>query len=77
MAACALVQIAVCDNTVATKPVELPLPLTHANLLDAARKKFKSVTRQSRLFDGVSGTEIEAGCSDVTLASGAKVVQEM
>ena len=72
--ACVLVQIAVGDNAGATKLVELPLPLTHANLLDAARKKFKSVTKQSRLFDGVSGAEIEVGCEEVTLMSGAKVI---
>ena len=68
-----VVQLAVCDRPDATKPVELPLPITHLALLDAARKKFKSVSKQSRFFDGVSGIEIEVGCADVELA-GSKVV---
>ena len=43
------------------KRLEVPLPLTHEALLDVARKKFKSVTKQSRLYDGASGEEITAG----------------
>ena len=69
-----IVQVALCDNACVTKPAEVPLPLTHAVLLDAARRKFKTVSKQSRLFDGVSGSEIEVGCTNVQLASGAKVV---
>ena len=56
-----VVQIALCDNASATKPVEVPQPLTHKTLLAAACNKFKTVTRQSRIFDGVSGEEILAG----------------
>lgn len=69
-----LVQIALCDNAAASKPVEVPLPLTHAALLELARKKYKGVTKQSRLFDGVSGAEIISGAIDVELAAGGKIV---
>ena len=68
-----LVQLATTDNAF-FKPLEVPLPLTHAAILDVARKKFKTVTKQSRLFDGVSGEEIAAGAADVELAAGAKIM---
>ena len=69
-----IVQLAMCDKPDSMKPVELSLPLTHLNLLEAVRKKYKAATRQSRLFDGVSGAEIEEGCTDVELASSKVVV---
>lgn len=68
-----LVEIATTDNAF-FKPLECPLPLTHASLLDAARKKFKNVNKQSRLFDGVSGEELRADGAEVELALGAKIV---
>lgn len=68
-----LIQLATTDNAF-FKPLEVPLPLTHAAILDVARKKFKTVTKQSRLFDGVSGEEIAAGAANVELAAGAKVM---
>ena len=55
-----VVQFALCDNASATKPVELPTPLTHKSLLAAACNKFKNVSKQSRMFDGVNGVEILA-----------------
>ena len=66
------VQLATTDNAF-FKPVELPLPLTHAGLLDAARKKFKAASKQSRLFDARSGAEIRADAV-VKLAPGANVM---
>ena len=66
------VQLATTDNAV-FKPVELPLPLTHTGLLDAARKKFKAASKQSRLFDARSGAEIRADAV-VKLAPGANVM---
>jgi hypothetical protein len=69
-----LVQFALCDNASVTKPVEVPLPLTHATLIAVASKKFKAVTRQSRLFDGVSGEEILPSDHAVELETGDKVV---
>ena len=66
------VQLATTDN--AFKPVELPLPLTHAGLLDAARKKFKAASKQSRLFDATSGAEIVSTDAVVQLATGANVM---
>ena len=68
-----LIQYATTDNAF-FKPLEVPLPLTHAAMIDVARKKFKTVSKQSRLFDGVSGEEILAGAVDVELAAGAKVM---
>ena len=67
------VQLPMTDNAF-FKPVEVPLPLTHAGLLDASRKKFKAASKQSRLFDGVGGEEIKAGAVDVQLVTGAKVM---
>ena len=69
----AFIQFATTDNAF-FKPLEVPLPLTHAALLDVAKKKFKSVTNQSRLFDGVNGEEVSAGAVGVELAAGAKIV---
>ena len=66
------VQLATTDNAF-FKPVELPLPLTHTGLLDAARKKFKAASKQSRLFDATSGAEIRADAV-VKLAPGANVM---
>ena len=66
------VQLATTDNAF-FKPVELPLPLTHTGLLDAARKKFKAASKQSRLFDATSGVEIRADAV-VKLAPGANVM---
>ena len=66
------VQLATTDNAF-FKPVELPLPLTHTGLLDAARKKFKAASKQSRLFDARSGAEIRADAV-VKLAPGANVM---
>ena len=67
------VQLATTDNAF-FKPVELPLPLTHAGLLDAARKKFKAASKQSRLFDATSGAEIVGTDAVVQLATGANVM---
>lgn len=68
----ALVQFATVDNAF-FKPLEIPLPLTHENLLDAARTKFKNVSKASRLYDGTSGSELELA-GEVELAAGAKVM---
>lgn len=73
MSSTTYVQFATTDNAF-FKRLEVPLPLTHEALLDVARKKFKSVTKQSRLYDGASGEEITAGAVDVELATGAKVM---
>ena len=66
------VEIATTDNAF-FKLLEVPLPLTHRSLLDAAQKKFRSVTKQSRLFDGISGEELVADAV-VELARGAKIM---
>ena len=69
-----VVQIATTENAF-FKPQEVSLPLTHACLLDAAKKKFKNVTKKSRLFDGICGSEIRADMAgEVKLAPGAKVM---
>ena len=67
------VEFATTDNAF-YKLCEVPLPLTHAALLDVARKKFKNVTKQSRLFDGVNGQELRPDALEVKLAVGAKVM---
>ena len=69
----ALVQFATTDNAF-FKPLEVPLPLKYSALLDAARKKFKNVTKQSKLYDGVSGSELRADAAEVELAAGAKIM---
>ena len=68
-----LVEIATTDNAF-FKPLEVPLPLTHGTLLDAARKKFKHVSKQSRLYDAISGDEVKANGAEVELAPGAKII---
>lgn len=70
--ATAIVQLATSDLLSETRPVELPVPLTRKVLLDAASKKFKGVSKSSRVFDGVSGVELQDG--PVQLSAGVAVV---
>ena len=67
------VEIATTDNAF-FKLLEVPWPLTHRSLIDAAQKKFKNVTKQSRMFDGISGEELLAADAAVELAPGAKIM---
>lgn len=56
-----------------TLPVEVVLPLTRQSLMAAASKKFKSVTKQSRIYHGITGAEL-IGKAEIDGLQGAFVV---
>ena len=66
-----IVQMATADAPAKSHPVEVSRPLTRVKLLDAGKKKFRTVSKLSRIYDGVSGAELTA--AEVTL-SGQTVV---
>uniref|UniRef100_A0A7S1QIY4 NADAR domain-containing protein n=1 Tax=Alexandrium catenella TaxID=2925 RepID=A0A7S1QIY4_ALECA len=54
-----VVQMITCDRVGGqTLPVDVATPLTASSIVAAAAKKFKSVNKQSRVYHGLTGTEL-------------------
>ena len=53
-----IVQLATSDQPALAKPARMQLPITRQSLLEAARRKYRNVSKHSRVYDGVSGEEL-------------------